>query len=379
MATVAKSQSPQPRRGAEPEVATAIELGWRVAALHALSPSTLVPPADDSDDLLLNRRSLGAVDRVELELLAIAGVAERVGVPLDGGELKTLVDLVPDAASSQAGEEHLRVALAQTHIAFAKRLWAEDEARGRAYELGNFVSDTWNRLLRPRTPRDPRSELLQIFRRDRVARIKVLLDDLQTRLDPAAVHVVSTHLDAWRDRVARQPPTDGDGAGTSTPPGQVAEAYEPLKRQTIIWRQILTGDKEPEAYINHARRAQVRDELSRQMWRRYRRFWWTVPIVAALGGVVGYLLVHERNAAAGVIGTLTAAGGMLGATRASMIASARRGLQEWGELMWNRSLAAVICRETLVVDELLPAAGADEPKPRGLGARRSTRRRGATR
>jgi hypothetical protein len=355
MATPAQTESLPPRRAAEPGVAIAIELGWRVAALHALSPSTLPPPPADCDDLLLNRRSLGAADRVELELLAIAGVAERVGVPLAGGELRALLDLGPPAAASQAGEEDLRVALARTHVAIAKRLWAEDEARGRAYELGNFLSDTWNRLSRPRRAGDLRGELRQIFRRDRVERMKLLLDDLQTRLDPAAVHVVSTHLDAWRDRVAEQSSADGDGdgGGAAAPytDARVAE-YEPLERQTIIWRQILTGDKEPEAYINHARRAQVRDELFRQMRRRLRRLWWVLPVVAALGGVIGYLLARESTAAAGLIGTLTAAGGMLGITRASMVASARRGLQDWGELMWNRSLAAVICRETLLVDEL---------------------------
>jgi hypothetical protein len=364
MVTPAKSESLPPRRAAQAGVATAIELGWRVAALHALSPSALGQPPADCDGLLLNRRSLGAVDRLELELRAIAGVAARVEVPLDDEEQEALAGLASAAAASPEGEQRLRDALADRHLSLAKRLWAQDEARGRAYELGNFVSDTWNRLLHPRKPHAHAAELGEIFARDRVARMKVLLDDLQTRLDPAAVHVVATHLDAWRDRVAQQPPGDGDGdrAATALSLAQVAEAYEPLERQTIIWRQMLTGDKEPEAYINHARRAQARDELLREMWRRYRRFWWLLPIVAVVGGAIGLLLVRERTAAAGVIGTLTAVGGMVGVTRASLIASARRGLQDWGELMWNRALAAVICRETLVVDELLPVAGEQRPR-----------------
>jgi hypothetical protein len=106
----------------------------------------------------------------------------------------------------------------------------------------------------------------------------------------------------------------------------------------------------------------VRDELSRELWQRYRRRWWVVPLVAALGGAIGYLLANDSSVAAALIGTLTATGGVLGAARASMIASVRRGLQAWGELVWSRSLAAVICRDTLLVDELLPrsdeAAGA---------------------
>jgi hypothetical protein len=347
------------RREADARVAAAIDLGWRVAALYALSPSTLAPPVRADDELLLNRHSLGAEDRLELELRAIGGVAERAGTPLGEAELGALLDLTADAAASLDGEQRLRDDLARTHVALAKRLWAHDEAHGRGYELGNFLSDTWNRLLRPRSTGGPDAELGQIFRADRVQRMKVLLDNLQTRLDPAAVHVVVNHLDAWRDRVADREVAQPAAAAPALSAKQVTKAYEPVERQTIIWRQILSGDKEPEAYIDARRRAEVRDELSRQLWRRYRRYWWLVPIVAAVGGAVGYLLADQSSAAAAVIGTVTAVAGMLGVTRASMLATAKRGLQDWGELMWSRALAAVICRETLVLDELFPAP--DEP------------------
>jgi hypothetical protein len=181
--------------------------------------------------------------------------------------------------------------------------------------------------------------------------MKVLLDNLQTRLDPAAVHIVESHLDTWRDRVAaRRVPA------SAKPPAapDVTRAYEPVERQTIIWRQLLSGDKEPEAYIDQAKRSEVRDELSHQLWQRYRRYWWLLPIVGVLGGAIGYLVASDSEAAAGVLGTVTAIAGMVGLTRASMIATVKRGLQDWGELVWNRSLAAVICRETLVVDDLIP-------------------------
>jgi hypothetical protein len=36
-----------------------------------------------------------------------------------------------------------------------------------------------------------------VFDKTRIERIKELLDDLQTRLDPAAVEVVKDHLDRW--------------------------------------------------------------------------------------------------------------------------------------------------------------------------------------
>jgi len=369
MVTVAQPESLPARRSAASEIAAAIDLGWRVALLHTLRPSAFASPPTAGEDLLLNRGSLGAADRLELELRAIASVAERAGVALYEEDLQALLELVPAAAASQAGEDHFRGEIARTHIAFAKRLWAKEESRGRAYELGNYLSDTWNRVLRPRTTPGSHSELLELFSSDRVQRIKVLLDNLQTRLDPTAVYVVEHHLDAWRDRVGRQPVDDD--ARTGLTPDEVAGKYGPVERQTIIWRQILTGDKEPEAYIDHADRAHVRDELTRQLWRRYRRLWWIVPIVASIGAGVGILLWRHSTAAAPVIGTLTAIGGVVGVTRASMIATVKRGLQTWGELMWNRSLATVICRETLLVDELLPAPAQHGLRQRGPAARRA--------
>lgn len=375
MVTVAQPESLPERRSAASEIAAAIDLGWRVALLHTLRPSAFASPPTAGENLLLNRGSLGAADRLELELRAIASVAERGGVALSEEDLQALLELVPAAAASQAGENHFRGEIARTHIALAKRLWAKEESRGRAYELGNYLSDTWNRVLRPRTTPDSHSELLELFSSDRVQRIKVLLDNLQTRLDPTAVHVVGRHLDAWRDRVAGQPVIADDDATTVLTPDEVAVKYGPVERQTIIWRQILTGDKEPEAYIDHANRAQVRDELTRQLWRRYRRLWWIVPIVAAIGAGVGILLWRHSTAAAPIIGTLTAIGGVVGVTRASMIATVKRGLQTWGDLMWNRSLATVICRETLVVDELLPPPAQHGLRQRSSAARAAINRR----
>jgi hypothetical protein len=37
-----------------------------------------------------------------------------------------------------------------------------------------------------------------------------------------------------------------------------------------------------------------------------------------------------------------------------MISTVKRGVQSWGDLMWNRALAAVICRETSLLHEVFP-------------------------
>ncbi|MDX6719952.1 MAG: hypothetical protein QOJ63_2206 [Solirubrobacteraceae bacterium] len=357
------------RRSTAGEIARAIDLGWRVAALHALSPTTLTAPSPVTDEMLLNRRSMSASDRLELEVRAVAGVAAGAGIPLEDEELTRLLDLAAGASASPAGEQAFRADLAQQHIAFEKRLWAANEPSGKAYELGNFLSDSWNRVLQPRIRSDSYSELCEIFSPVRVARIKLLLDDLQARVDPVAIHAVSNHLDAWRDRIRDAAPGASAAAATQTP-AQIEQQLEPVQRQTVIWRQMLTGDKEPEAYIDHAKRAEVRDELTQQLWGRYRsRLRWLLPLLAVLGAALAVLYAHNQDVARGLAGSALALAGTLGITRASMSGALRRGVQSWGDLMWNRALAAVICRETSVLDELYPPAA-----PHARGARGRTPR-----
>lgn len=343
-----------PRRSTRAEIASAIDLGWRVAALHALSPTDMHAPSPISDDMLLNRRSLSASDRADLEVRAIAGVASRVGVAISEPDLDRLLELADGSGGSQEAEQAFRKQLARQHIEFEKRLWAADEPSGKAYELGNFLSDTWNRVVRPRVKPDPHSELLEIFSPMRVQRMRLLLDDLQTRVDPVAAHAVETHLGQWRDRLTTGAVEQARASASELAEDEVLATLEPVERQTIIWRQMLTGDKEPEAWIGNAQRAEVRDEFTKQLWKRYRRqLIVLLPLVAVLGAAGGLLYAKHPDEVRGLIGTALALLATVGLTRASMTSALKRGLQQWGDLMWNRALSAVICRETSVLDELI--------------------------
>jgi hypothetical protein len=132
-----------------------------------------------------------------------------------------------------------------------------------------------------------------------------------------------------------------------------------------IWRRLLTGEKEPEAFIDLQQRAEVRAELKRVLWRRCRRHWYVVPMVsvlivvlAVIGVGVSELVADNRELIVAVIGALAAAGGVLGVSRVSS-----------DKLLWEQSLARVVCRETLVVDALMPPVRAtrrrDVRLPRG--------------
>jgi len=346
---------PSQRRSTEDEVAQAIDLGWRIAALHALTPTTLKPLGTIAGDMLLNRRSMEASDRLELEVRAIAGVAARARAPLTTADLDTLLMLATTAAESVEREQAFRTEIARRHVATAKRLWAVSEASGKGYELGNFLSDSWNRVASPKVHvADPHAELVAIFDPVRVERMKLLLDDLQSRVDPVAIHAVSNHLDAWSARVHGTTPTAGRGRDEGLSLDENVQRLEPVERQTVIWRQLLTGDKEPEAWIGQAGRAQVRDEFTRQVWSRYKRWWPLALLIAAVAAAIGYWYSKNpdeaRAAASGALALLAT----LGITRAAMTGALKSGARNWSELLWNRALAAVICEKTSLVDELYP-------------------------
>jgi hypothetical protein len=135
-----------------------------------------------------------------------------------------------------------------------------------------------------------------------------------------------------------------------------------VRSQALAWRQLLTGDKEPEAYLPAKERAQVRTELIRLMWRRYLP--WVLGVAPVLAAVVVLVMLNQRGIwtwwssnpglATVVAGTLATVAGVLGISKASMVRAARSSLQTWSRLLWNRALARVVCRSTLRVHLLFP-------------------------
>jgi hypothetical protein len=135
-----------------------------------------------------------------------------------------------------------------------------------------------------------------------------------------------------------------------------------LRRQTIMWRQLLAGDKEPEAFLDRKQRAALGSELAKLVWKRY------LPCVPALAAVVAVFLLavghlhaishwyNQNLAATGVATLLVSVAGALGVTQASVGLTVRTRMREWTELLWNRSVAKMVADVTLIVDELLPVS-----------------------
>jgi hypothetical protein len=340
-----------PRRSTETQISGAITLGWRIAVLYSLRADEL--PSSPPDNMLPMRRSLPAAERLALELRAAAGDAARLGIGLADDELAELLELAVRSPTSDDAETEFRDRIRMWHIHLQTMLWADHEAIGKAYELGSFLSDTSNRVVRGLRGVDDRRghvtrELRCVFEHHRVERIKRLLDDLQAKIDPAAVRIVKEHLDAWQAAVRDRTPRATTRAG-----------LEPLDSQVVIWFQLVTGDKEPEAFIGHDERTRVRETMIARHVRSYkdslRRMGAAVIAMAAIAAGI-YALVSTKGLdgiGGPILASLSPVAGALGLKLTSIGLTVRKSLDARAELLWNTALVEVISAKTLRVDEVL--------------------------
>jgi hypothetical protein len=300
-------------------------------------------------------------------LRAAAGEAIRAGVTSDGASLQKddIVALARAAPSSPEDRQCFRQRLRCCHIEIAKDLWALDEAEGNGYELGNGLSDTYGlvcRAYRDNAESVPKA-WARVFDPQRIERLKRLLDDLQTRLNSAGVTIVRKQLDDWCEQV----PLRLEESGVP----EEDKVREGLRRQTIIWRQLVAGDKEPEAYLDRNARAELQDELRALVWRRSRRF------LAPVAGVLLLLVLAAPRLAefydagfvkTGAVSVAVALAGALGITKASVVLTARSQVEEWTSLLWNRSVAYKVADKTCSLNEVWePEPGRSAAALRGLG------------
>jgi hypothetical protein len=356
----------------------ALQLGWRIAELYAQVNDTGEPA---HDTLLPSHGNLEPADQLELQLRAAAGDARRAGIGSTADSLERLTPLARKAPVLDQAAEEFRAGVRDCHVEIAKELWASDEAIGKAYELGNGMSDTYGRICRSyrETCHRPVTETwLEVFGPDRIKRLKKLLDDLQSRLNPDGVAVVRRHLDSWRDAVPERLREAGG-------PPKLDQAGDGLRRQTVTWRQLLAGDKEPEAYLDSHARGAVRGELRELVWKRYSR--WVVPAALILFAVVYFLPQIVSLYEEGMTGAASAAVAILGAlgiTKASVGLTVRTRAHQWSQLLWEDAVVIKVSEATLLVDEVLPppesahsfsdvAAGVkDRITPRTQPARRAS-------
>jgi hypothetical protein len=345
------SASPQEAndRSQDASLAAAVALGWRLAEVY----SCVNDLGETSRDTLLPAHgSLAPHDQLELQLRAAAGDAERAGVTSKDASLDELCANVRANAGFDGSDAAFRADLRRRHVEINKDLWSRSEALGKAYELGNGLSDTYGLVCRAyREEQGSEGDVWsEVFDRGRIERLKRLLDDLQSRLDPTAVTVVRKQLDAWCEKVEKRlNPQD---------PPKLSVVRTGLRRQTVIWCQLIAGDKRPEDYLDAAERTRIRHTLRNIAWMRYRI--WLVALLTVLGGVVFFLPELARWYQAGVVQTrfaptAIALAGAVGITRASFVVSLRARMHQWAELLWQCAVVEEVVYATLTLEQVFPA------------------------
>jgi hypothetical protein len=318
----------------------ALDLGWRLAALYAQRPDAAAPDGG-SAGYLPAVDNLAESDRLELYLRAAASIARRMGAAACGDEIEALVALAREHPRRPDAVAVLRDRLRACHTTMTKDLWAARESDGKAFELGTSLFDTWYRVASP-GEQGLAPALRDVFGPARVERVKLLLDDLEALLPSVAVTVVRAHLDRWKALMEQRP-----HRATRFPPDTLWRLYS----QVVTWRQLLTGAKEPEAFLTARDRGRLHREYSWLIWRSFLR---PAPIacLAVIAGLAAALMFggpQVTDAARLVIAPL----GAIGLSKASFAVLARDRFHTWSMLVWNRAVAGVLFRATCQAEAVL--------------------------
>jgi hypothetical protein len=326
-------------------VVLALELGWRLAVLYAdlEEPLYKVGVVEAAPACLPALETMPNGDQLELQARSAASLALRLKASSHAGDLLALANDVHAASGSSRDPRAIRERLYECHTGLIKTLWASQEAQGRAYELGTSLFDSWNRI-RLADRKSPRRTVLEwraVFGDQRIDRLKVLLDNLQSQLPPTAVTVVKAHLDFWSEAVDAHV----DKRAVKPPKNGIAL----LRSQTIIWRQLLTKDKEPEAFLGRDDRHRLHREYTRLVWGSFLRPKRVLAALAVVAVLTAGLMsgAFASSAAKGVFAFV----GAIGISQASLAVIARDRVRRWTELLWNRALANVVFEATCKADE----------------------------
>lgn len=324
-----------------------LDLGWRLAALFA--ETKRLRSADSGGRAQAHLPAVDGLperDRLELYVRAAASVARRMDVGVRADEIESVVELARAVQEHPERAHALRAHLYECHTALTKELWAHHESCGKAFELGTSLFDTWQRVDEARGDDAKAEAWAEVFARKRVERIKVLLDDLESRLPSVAVTVVRAHLERWHKVLGE--PTAPDAV-------RPRDAEQWLQSQVITWRQLLTGAKEPESFLTAPDRRLLHRRFSGLIWRRFLR---PAPVACMLViAAVAGALMFGGPAISDAARLLVAPLGAIGLSKASLTVLARDHLRSWTTLLWNRAVAAVLGEVTCYVDKVVPTTG----------------------
>jgi hypothetical protein len=281
------------------QIATAIGLGWYLAALGHAGEVTETAAAVRGRATGLAALTEGQTldfcqSQVTVAFAKLRDLVEKAGLSLPDPELQELSNCI-----GSAQEDARRKAAGKVDSKALSALSAADFRLGKAYGIGAALM---NLTTRP----SPRATLRQHLIEAGIAPVVAAIDDLSSALPPHAGHSVRESLREWQKSIETQ---------SSVAP-EAPETWLQLARQGELWRALLAGEKSGRDLLEIDDYVDAADRLSRRMrdvaTRLLKRFPEVVLAVLALF-VVGVGLIALTDSAAAIVagaGTILASLGL---------------------------------------------------------------------
>jgi hypothetical protein len=291
-----------------------------------------------------------AVDLIESNLQKLSGRLRSV----KGIDVRLVAGL--RSALVRKNEKAIENAIKDLHVEALFALAAADSRLGRAYALGYELADV---CLEP----CDRCSFESAFG-TQVVPVKDRLADLASSLPAHSSRAVVLSLRAW-EVWAAEPELNGKGLSW-TRDGAGVEAA--LRRQGVLWRDLLAGDKEGQDMLNTNHYVRAASSLIAAMvstaWRFMRPLWLPLGLMT-LSLLAGIALLLFTGSGGKALGTILAAAGAIGITGAGIRARLGDVAGELQSQLWGAELDLAIAQAVLIGPvgwdakvENVPASGA---------------------
>jgi hypothetical protein len=288
----------QEGRSPDRQVATALSLGWYLAALAHPGKITDTAVAVRGGSIGLGALSEGQLlaycqSHVAVALGKLKAVVDQA-TPLPGEELEELA-----ACIDSARDDARRKAAGAVDAKVLSALSAADFRLGKAYGIGSALM---NLTTRPAESAQLASHLADA----RTAPIVAAIDDLTSALPPHAGHGVRESVREWQKSVEQQ----------SEVAPEAPETWLQLARQGELWRAVLAGEKSAADLLEIADYVDAADRLSERMRRvavRLVRQFPEVSIAIVALFAIGVALIALTDSEAAIVagvGTILASLGL---------------------------------------------------------------------
>jgi hypothetical protein len=339
----------------DPDVSTAFVLGWELGSLLRNAPFD-EPPIVAGPTKLLRLDALSSSMRAKLAVELVDSNLQKLDRRLANSKRIDPRRIPALRLAIQRRQEVLEEAINELHLEALFALASADAKLSRAYALGYELADI---CLEP----SDRRSFEDAFGTQAVA-AKDRLADLASSFPPHASRAVVLSLRAWEEWAA-EPKLNGKRLNWSSDGAGVKSA---LRRQGVLWRDLLAGDKQGQDMLDTSHYIQAASSLIASTVSTIKGFmrplrWLLLLLLACLfGGLILFFVFGAK-----VFGSILAALGAIGITSAGIRARLGDVTGHLQSQLWGAELDRAIAEAVLtgpdgwdakVEDVHVPASGA---------------------